>query len=254
MRKWLWLLMTLWLGAAMGQEFSPVPEFPKPKRHIVDDGRLFFTEPGRLAAMEARLVALEEKHQFPVYVCIYSALIGSTVPERVQALQDQWVGNDSPGWVAVLETDNRVVALGIHPVKEVTFDGGSALPTPGPLDLTGFEQNSLRAQIVQATQGVDDPTRQAEITVNLLAGGIDKILNARAAPPARNTRMRIAAVTVGLVAATALVGLLAVAWLRRSDARERQRFVFPEITVGTRLGAPYGGGKISSRGFSERQD
>jgi hypothetical protein len=40
-----------------------------------------------------------------------------------------------------------------------------------------------------------------------------------------------------------------VAGLNRAEARSLVRYVFPKVSVGTRLGAPYGGGKISSRSF-----
>ena len=57
---------------------------------------------------------------------------------------------------------------------------------------------------------------------------------------------------VGLLAGTGLVALLVVAGLKRAESKALERFVFPKIGVGMRLGAPYGGGKVSSRSFRSR--
>jgi hypothetical protein len=54
---------------------------------------------------------------------------------------------------------------------------------------------------------------------------------------------------IGLISVAGLVSLLVVAGLRRAEARSLERYVFPKIAVGGRLGAPYGGGKVSSRSF-----
>jgi hypothetical protein len=36
------------------------------------------------------------------------------------------------------------------------------------------------------------------------------------------------------------------------EARSRERYVFPKVHVGTRLGAPYGGGKVRVRSFAAK--
>jgi hypothetical protein len=253
MRIWTtWLVFTLWLGIAAGQEVIPSSDEPQvPSVHVLDDARIFASDPGRLAALEARLTALEAKYRFPVYVAVYDTLIATDVRERSQQFQNQWIGNDDPGLVAVFETDSGSVGIGVHPLKQLELDSGSQIPTMGPLDLSMLEQETLTREVQQRIGKVRDSRDRVEAIVNGLADEITRDLEARSAPASKTATLRIAAFTVGLIAATGLVVLLVMAWLRRTDNRARQRYIFPDVSVGTRLGAPYGGGKISSRDFSE---
>lgn len=255
MRIWTWIVVTLWLGIAAGQEVVPSPDEPQvPSVHVLDDARIFASEPARLAALEARLSALEAKYGFPVYLVVYDTLIATDVRERSQQFQNQWIGNDDPGMVAVFETDSGAVGIGVHPLKQLELDSGSQIPTMGPLDLSVLEQESIAREVFQRVSRVRDSRDRIEAVVNGMADEITRDLEARAAPASHTATWRIAAFTVGLGAAGGLVVLLAMAWLRRTEHRAKQRYVFPDVNVGTRLGAPYGGGKISSRDFSESRE
>ena len=82
-----------------------------------------------------------------------------------------------------------------------------------------------------------------------IAGGVSAVLDEQAARPEGATKGRTVLLAIGLIAAAGLVALFVVAGLKRAEAKSLERYVFPKISVGTRLGAPYGGGKISSRSF-----
>ena len=71
------------------------------------------------------------------------------------------------------------------------------------------------------------------------------------AAPKDHTRARMIVLAIGLLAGTGLLALLVVAGLKRAESKAQERYVFPQVNVGMRLGAPYGGGKISSRSFRE---
>jgi hypothetical protein len=255
MRKWTLIAIALCLGRALGQEvYPPSSDSRGPKVHVLDDARIFSSEPARLAALEARLREIEVKDHFPVYVAIYDTLIGTDVKERSQELQRRWVGSDAPGMVAVVETDSGNVSLGVHPVKHFELQSGAELPNIGPLDFTLLEQDSISRLVQERAGSLKDRRAKVEAVVNGLADEVGRNLAARQAPASNTAHIRTLVFTAGLVVAAILSGLLALAWLRRSDTRARQRFIFPDVNVGIRLGAPYGGGKISSRSFSEPPD
>jgi hypothetical protein len=255
MRKWTWIVIALCLGRALGQEvYPPSNGSQAPQAHILDDARIFSSEPARLAALEARLRQIEEKDHFPIYVAIYDTLIGTDVKERSQELQSRWVGSDAPGMVAVVETDSGNVSLGVHPVKHFELQSGAELPNIGPLDFTLLEQDSILRLVQERAGVIEDSRTKIEAVVNGLADEVGKNLAARQAPASHTAQIRTIVFTAGLMVAGILIGLLTLAWLRRSDNRARQRFIFPDVNVGIRLGAPYGGGKISSRSFSEPPD
>ena len=79
------------------------------------------------------------------------------------------------------------------------------------------------------------------------------MLDERAAAPEGKTKGRLILLAVGFGAAIGLISLLVVAGLKRAEAKALERFVFPKATVGIRLGAPFGGGKVSSRSFGSRE-
>jgi hypothetical protein len=101
-------------------------------------------------------------------------------------------------------------------------------------------------------RGMEESLRQAPSTEEYaerlaigLTTGISKVLDERAAAPEGTTRGRLVLLAVGFGAAAGLISLLVVAGLKRAEAKALERFVFP-------LGAPFGGGKVSSRSFGNR--
>jgi pyruvate dehydrogenase E1 component beta subunit len=84
-----------------------------------------------------------------------------------------------------------------------------------------------------------------------VAAGVSAVFEERAARPESSTKSRMTLLAIGLIAAAGLVALLVVAGLKRAEAKALERFVFPKVSVGTRLGAPYGGGIHAPEHHSE---
>lgn len=244
----LWM-MTGWLHAQEADDFTAPPP---PADGILDEARIFTRAPERHQAVAEALAALEEKHGFPFYFVLYSSLYGRNLEDRAHALQKAWLG-DSPGMVVVLETDSRNFRQSQAAFESDQVPGGKSLPVAGPKELAptdlGAIGRSMEASLRQASSSED----YAERLAIGLTSGISKVLDERAAAPEGSTRGRLVLLAVGFGAAAGLIALLVVAGLKRAEARALERFVFPKATVGTRLGAPFGGGKVSSRSFGNRE-
>lgn len=91
--------------------------------------------------------------------------------------------------------------------------------------------------------------RSAETLIHTFTSGIDQAFKEVDEAEPDRWNVRVLMLGTGLMAGMLLIGLLVGAWIRRSDRKVTERLVFPEVTVGMRLGAPCGGGKISSRSF-----
>lgn len=244
----LWMIAG-WLHAQEEDDFTAPPP---PADGILDEARMFVRSPERHQAIAKALAALEEKHRFPFYFVLYSSLYGRNLDDRAHALQAAWLG-DSPGIVLVLETDSRHLAVGQAASKPDEVPAGESLPVAGPKELAPSD-------LVAIGRGMEESLRQAATTDEFaerlatgMAAGISKLLDERAAAPEGKTRSRLVLLAVGFGAAAGLISLLVVAGLKRAEAKALERFVFPKATVGTRLGAPFGGGKISSRSFGSRE-
>lgn len=238
------------IGLARGQAIPamddayPIP--PRPAFHVVDDARIFQHEPERLRALADQLAQLEAKYSFPLYLSIHDSIIGLPPSELVQRLHDAWIGKES-GLVALIETDSGRFAVS-RPARK-TEDIAPDLPKWSPSDLTDLELTAVLARVAAEVLPVKDRAGRAEKLGQMLADEISGVLQSRQQAPERKDGMRTAVLAVGLLALAALLGMITVMLIRRADSRASRRFFFPQVHVGRRLGAPYGGGTISSKNF-----
>jgi hypothetical protein len=84
-----------------------------------------------------------------------------------------------------------------------------------------------------------------------VVGEFEAALGRVEAPGGRAATLRFALVLVGLIAGLGLVALLAVRWFAAAGRRAGRSHRFPEVEVGRRLGAPYGGGRVIAGSFRE---
>ena len=274
------LLLCFWLFVAGSVVRAQEEEFPipaVPESRVLDEARLFAREPQRLAVISETLAMLEAEHGYRFYVAIYNILIGRTLKDQTERLQEKWLGQQ-PGMVLVIEADSFKFRFGQLPPEEEKIEPGNMMVRSRPTDFAPIElermigeiEESLRAartekaldadakvEVLSKGDGEFDASRAKPFDRQLfvenlstgLVGRISDELDHRAAAPPGGTRSRMVVLAIGLLAFTGLLALLVVAGLKRAEARARERYVFPRVAVGMRLGAPYGGGKVSSRSF-----
>lgn len=240
-------LVLLLAGLLPGQE-EAVALPSAPESRILDQARMFAREPGRLEEMSRRLSALADRTGFDVRVAVYDSLIGHTVSERAEALEDAWIG-DGPGVVMVIEADSGRYALAWSPSVLVSRENGGELPMAGAHDLPTSERMRVEQRLDAMTGLEVRQSESVEALLGTLAGALDAVFVDRAAPPDPKRLVKTLVLGTGLLATVLLIGLLVGAMLRRGDRRRDEQLVFPEVTVGMRLGAPYGGGRVSLRNF-----
>ncbi|HEY1123156.1 MAG TPA: TPM domain-containing protein [Haloferula sp.] len=244
----LWM-MAGWLHAQDADDFTAPPP---PADGILDEARMFVRSPERHKAVAEALAALEEKHGYQFYFVLYSSLYGRSLEERAHDLQKAWLG-DSPGMVLVLETDSKNFRQVQTPSKAENIPEGSNLPITGPKEFSPSDLGAILRTMYESLRQTSSSEDYAERLALGLTSGISKALDERAAAPEGSTKSRLVLLAVGFGAAAGLISLLVVAGLKRAEAKALERFVFPKANVGTRLGAPFGGGKVSSRSFGSRE-
>lgn len=242
-------LLLLWSGAlsVKAQEEPFVPP-PAPEDRILDESRVLSRDPGRKQAIAAALAALETKHGFRMYFVLYDSLYGRDVAERARLLRQAWLG-EQPGMVLLLETDSRTFRIDRPPARQREVEPGTRLDIPEATDLSSMDIAEVLRKLEGSRMTARDGAEFAERLGVGVATGVSSVFDERAARPEGSTKGRMALLATGVIAMAGLVALLVVAGLKRAEARSLERYVFPKVTVGTRLGAPYGGGKVSSRSF-----
>lgn len=248
----LWtLLLAVPAFAQDDEEEIRIP--PAPPNLILDEARLFAREPARLQATATALASLEEKHKYRLYFAIYDSLIGRSLEEQAKTLQEKWLGTQ-PGAVLVLEADSFKWVYGQAPPIEQEAGPGQKVQRDRPTHLSEIDKDNIHRELREALMPSVNKDRAAfaETLGSGAAREIGALLDQRAASAAGAGGSQMVLLAIGLIAAVGLIALLVVAALKRVEARAKERYVFPKVAVGLRLGAPYGGGKVSTREFGRK--
>jgi hypothetical protein len=232
-------------GRAQDDDFVPPPP---PEDRLLDESRVLARDEERRQAIVAALAELEAKHGFRIYYALYSSLYGRSLNERARQLQEAWLG-DKPGLVLLLETDSRTYRFAMPVPRPREIEPGTKLEMPESSDLSLLDLSIVDRGLEGSLMTAGDSAEFAKRLGTGVATGVSAVFDQQATRPAGGNRSRMILLAIGLISVAGLVALLVVAGLKRAEARSLERYVFPKISVGMRLGAPYGGGKISSRSF-----
>lgn len=232
-------------GRAQEEDFVPPPP---PEDRLLDESRVLVRDMERREAIVAALADLEARHGFRIYYVLYDSLYGRSLNNRARALQEAWLG-DQPGMVMLLETDSRTFRFGLPAPPQKEIEAGTKLEVLESTALSSFDLSGVIRKLEGSLMTAGDGAEFAKRLGTGVATGVSDVFEQQAARPEGSSRGRMVLLAIGLIAVAGLVALLVVAGLKRAEARSLERYVFPTITVGTRLGAPYGGGKVSSRNF-----
>lgn len=232
-------------GRAQDDDFVPPPP---PGDRLLDESRVLARDEERRQEIVAALADLEAKHGFRIYFALYSSLYGRSVNDRARLLEEAWLG-DQAGLVMVLETDSRTFRFALPVPRQKEIEPGTKLDVRESTDLSQLDLATVVRGLEGSLMTAGDTAEFAKRLGTGVATGVSAVFDEQAARPEGATKSRMIVLAIGLISVAGLVALLVVAGLKRAEARSLERYVFPRISVGMRLGAPYGGGKVSSRSF-----
>lgn len=243
MAFWLWMAAVTWAAPA-----NPLPDgFAKnrwdtpPASHVRDDNGFFSREPNLLRILSEDLRNLDAEHGFKLYLVVEPALIGTTPPEMAASLQDKWIP-DGKGQVIVFEADSRSLGFGqILSSEDAKPDARGVLPS--------YAAAAILNQVKRDTDPSAAPEAYIEYLTRNLANGIAAYFQRRAEPPPAGRNLRIGLLAVGSLAVVGLAAILLAPLLRHPSISPAGTFRFPEVERPERLGAPFGGGDVTTRKF-----
>jgi hypothetical protein len=212
-----------------------------PASGLRDDSRFFRKDTGAADRVSTQLRKLAEEHGFRIYLLVEPVLLGKTAPELAGELQQAWLPHGD-GLVVVFEADSRSLGFG----RDV--DGG-----PGAESTAAQVPTHQTAAILQRVSESTDAQLPPDVFLETLLGNLTREFSGyferRQAPPPAGRSMRLALLTLGALALLALAGIAIGALARLPSMAGRQTFRFPEVDRPERLGAPCGGGNVTSRRF-----
>ena len=246
----LWTLMLLMLVMPLSAQDAeaglPIP--PAPAGRILDDARLFSLHPQELERLSARLTEISERTGYQIYAAIFDSLIGTSVKEQSRLLQEAWIG-EKPGVVLVLESDSSAYQVGWSRTPDAVTESGQKVPLLSSSDLAPQDQVRIFDELSVMRNHGKGSMESASKLITAFSDEIDQAFREVDAVEPVRWNLRVLILGVGLLAGMLLMGLIVGAWIRRTDRKVTEQLMFPKVTVGMRLGAQCGGGKISSRTF-----
>lgn len=184
------------------------------------------------------LLALRRDTDYPVYLVIQSGLSTSNPKQLANGLRRLWI-DGADGLVMVLQTDSKLVAFG------TSFLDSSDESEPSP----SYDLLKLLADVVANADANLSEAQVAEQSVNMLADGIRKLHTPDSEVQSSRGNFRLALLMTGVLSLLGLIAVLGAWCARLRHSHQLQRLGFPAIDRPERLGAPFGGGMISSRKF-----
>ncbi len=219
---------------------------PAPASQVLDEAGLFSREPARLEAISRRLTELEKNHGWPVYVAIYSGLLGITPEEQALALRAAWTKVAGEGLVIVYESDTRLVAFG-RPLEAPVAADGSGQRFGGRVP--AYVLDEMLSRVVKEAQAKAPRLEQVETLACGIADELEAALTQGQESSFTGERLRFVLIVVGGICVISLLALVGSRVISRSDKQRRRVHRLPDVTVGIRLGAPFGGGRVIARAY-----
>lgn len=220
------------------------PASARTRSGMRDTSGIFARDPETMRRISDALRKLEEKHGYKIHVVVEPVMIGTSPQETAALLQQHWLP-DGNGLVVVYEADTKQAGV------SRSVDGGMAVEKA---QVPAFEVVAILTRVLGGMDESLDSAAFLESLVNKLVEEFSAYFERREAPVSATRNLRMIFLITG---ALCLLGLAAMAvglFVRNSDRKKKRVFHFPEVDVPERLGAPYGGGSVTSRRFRARAD
>lgn len=238
----------LWGAMAVSGSGQALPEWftkngtPKPPDFgIRDESGFFNRDSGAMKRISDQLRNLEATHGFRIYLMVEPVLIATSAPELAAQLQQAWLP-DGNGLVVVFEADTRSLGIGRDLV------GSSDAGDPG----RGVPTHETAAMLSRATTATE-PNLAPQAYVEALTGNLVREFNGyfdrRKTPVPAGRSLRLGLLTVGALTLLALGAIAVGALVRLPSMATKRKFRFPVVDRPERLGAPCGGGNVTTRRF-----
>ena len=246
--KWL-AACALWMVAALPGFAQALPDWlaengaaRPPDYGVRDEGGFFNKNSGATKRISTKLQKLESDHGFRIFLMVEPVLIATTASELASQLQQSWLP-DGGGLVVVYESDNRSLGFG----REV---GGGE----GEDEFMGLVPAHATAAILRRAQEATDLKLAPEAYVEALMGNLvtefDSYFVRRSAPLPAGRSMRLGLLTVGALTLLALAAIVVGSLAKLPSLAGTKTYHFPLVDRPERLGAPFGGGSVTTRRFS----
>lgn len=249
---------------ARGQVSLKTDEIPAaPESHILDEDRVFLGNEDLFNEISEDLLKLKKKYDFDFYVVVFKGLIGSDSYSQANIYQENWLGDKNDGLVAVFDLQSRRwLAWGMsQPLYTGAYDERGLRPRLEYFEvsemITSLSDDLRKAAEKDDEKGESKATTVFGLTadsVGIVALAMSKKLDLSLSElggqeGTGNGKIRMMGWVALALVVLGLLMLLLIKLFVRAEIKAKKTYEFPDVLVGERLGAIYGGGKSSSISF-----
>ncbi len=216
----------------IGPAYSALLDSPPPADRVFDDTRALEDPSRQIIAAELAELASDLKCDLWFTAVTFPA-DNLTLRQQSHFTRERW-SPDRPAILLAYSRSDNAVGFSFSPVFWDIYPTASLVQVTR--EATARIQDNklpLDERLVLAVQQFSQKIRELE------TGRI--LQTQRFAPEEKQSLVTLAALLLGATFVAALVGILS----RRGDHAAEKEMHLPEITVGLRLGAPFGGGHIA---------
>ena len=224
-------------GLPLGGEAKP------PESGIRDAGGFFSRSPDAMARISEKLRKLEADHGFRMLLLVEPVLIGTPAQDLADQLRESWLPQGG-GLVVVFESDTRNLGFGRDPVESPA--GGDPIR-----EIPAHETVTILQRAREATDPKLETAAYIESLMGKLVAEFDSYFQRRATPPPAGRSLRVGLLTLGALTLLALAAIVVGSLTRLPSLAGPRTWRFPVVDRPERLGAPYGGGNVTTRRFRE---
>lgn len=240
-------IMSMLAGMVMAEEvFSLTPlkaaaaelkeEMPAaPADGILDKANVF--TPAQRKVLAAELEAFRKKEQFRIYIVAYTFVYGEDSNQRAQRLGQLWLAKE-PGIVIVFDKGGK----GDSPVIGMAWQQDEEILLPNTLMLGILK----KAKAAADKEPVREPIKGLTAAVHAFISDFDQvrvIIDAKRSE-ARARQVKIVLCVLGAMFVSLMLLALVNKHQRNRERKKEEFYLFPEVEMTPRYGAPYGGGVV----------
>ena len=220
---------------------EPLP--PPPADFVIDQADAF--DPAEEASLKSDLSKFHSQSPFVIYVAAYTTLPETTAQLWAERLALEWL-RDRPGAVLVMNRgtgpDERAMGIAGRVGNEQQFTSAALFKA--------MEQAKLKAHEIETAPG-GNPAKGLRGATDFLMQSFIVHGDTTENPANTANRWRILTGLAGALVIGSALLFLFHRFQERLEKRSTEQFLFPDVTVGRRLGATQGGGKVAGISFGK---
>ncbi len=221
------------------EEPLPAP----PADFVIDQADAF--NPEEEAALKSDLAQFHNRSKMGIYVAAYTTLPETTAQLWAERLAHEWL-RDRPGAVLVMNRgtgpDEQGMGIAGKVTNEQQFTSAALFKA--------MEEARVKAREVEIQPG-GSPAKGLRGAADSLMQSFDAHGDATETPANTANRWRILTGLAGALVIGSALLFLFHRFQERLEKRSTEQFLFPDVSVGRRLGATQGGGKIAGISFGK---